>query len=310
MPPPVSMKQVIVAGMPRTGTSWTGHVLGLAPGYTYYREPDNFVNVDGAERYFSYLYLRRDGNDEQYSRHMDRALRGKVATPFTMRDNAGPLVDRLPKRWQGLGLHVPALYLRKPNTLVKLVNSNLALDWLEAQYPAAGVVYLLRHPCGQFASVKRLGWQPRPHRFLWSDALMEDHLHPFEDVLRSAETFWERAGAQWGAVNYVVHRQVEQGAKRAVVPFEWLCQEPAERFRLLFERLGLEWTRDIENFVEGHADERSDQPYSLKRKSEEQIDKWKAHVSEEDIATCRRFAEPFGLPFYPDFDPWSFDAPW
>ncbi len=296
--------------MPRTGTSWTGRVLGFAPRYTYYREPDNFSHVEGAKRYFPYLYLPRDGDHEQYRRHMDGALSGKVATPFTMRDAPGPIVDRLPERWRSLGLYLPAIYRREPNTIVKLVFSNLCLDWLQARYPAAGIVYLLRHPCGQFASVRRFGWQPKPHQLLWSDALVADHLRPFEDVIRSAETFWERAGAEWGAINYVVHRQAEQGSDRALVPFEWLCQDPAERFRLLFERLGLEWTREAEAFVEDHADEHSDQPYSLKRKSEEQIDKWKSEVSAEEVETCRRFAEPFGLPFYSNFDPWSVEAPW
>lgn len=304
------MDHVIVAGMPRTGTSWTGRVLGLSPGYTYYREPDNFGNVEGAERYFPYLYLRPDDDDEGYRRHMSRALHGKIATPFTMRDDAGPIVNRLPKRWQDLGHRLPVLYRRKQNTLVKLVYSNLTLDWLQARYPAAGVVYLLRHPCGQFASVKRLGWEPRPHRLLWSQALVEDHLHPFRDVLRSAETFWERAGALWGATNYVAYRQAERGARRAVVPFEWLCQAPGAHFRRLFDYLGLTWTAEVQDFVEEHGDEHSDQPYSLKRKSEEQIDKWKEKLSPDEVETCRRFAEPFGLPFYENFDPWSAEARW
>ncbi len=304
------MKQVIVAGMPRTGTSWTGRVLGLAPGYTYYREPDNFNLVEGAERYFAYLYLPSNGSDAQYRRHMTRALTGKIATPFTMRDDAGPIMDRMPRRWRKLGTHFPVLYRRKPNTLVKLVNSSLALNWLQVQYPSAGVVYLLRHPCGQFASVKRLGWEPKPHRLLWSDALVEDYLHPFEELIRSAETFWERAGAQWAAINYVVYHQHQQGADRALVPFEWLCQAPTERFRALFDRLDLEWTQEVDDFLEENTDEHSDQPYSLTRRSEKQIDKWKAEVSEEDIDACRRYVEPFDLPFYPNFDPWSTEALW
>lgn len=304
------MKQAIVAGMPRTGTSWAGRVLGLAPGYTYYREPDNFVLVDGAERYFPYLYLASAGDDEQYRRHMDRALRGKVATPFTMRDDAGPVMDHLPQRWHKLGKHLPALYRRKPNTIVKLVNSSLALNWLQAQYPSASMVYLLRHPCGQFASVRRLGWEPRPHRLTWSDTLLADYLHPFEELLLSAETFWERAGAQWGAVNYVVYHQHKRGADRALVPFEWLCQDPVARFRTLFDRLDLHWTQEAEDFLDENTDEHSDRPYSLTRKSAAQIDKWRAEVSDEDMETCRRFAEPFGLPFYQDFDPRSSGVLW
>jgi hypothetical protein len=33
---------VVVAGFPRSGTSWLAKGLSFAPGFTYYREPDNF----------------------------------------------------------------------------------------------------------------------------------------------------------------------------------------------------------------------------------------------------------------------------
>ena len=38
---------VIVAGFPRSGTSWLAKGLSFAPGFTYYREPDNYDRVDG-----------------------------------------------------------------------------------------------------------------------------------------------------------------------------------------------------------------------------------------------------------------------
>ncbi len=40
---------VIVVGFPRSGTSWLAKCLSFAPDFTYYREPDNFNFVPGAE---------------------------------------------------------------------------------------------------------------------------------------------------------------------------------------------------------------------------------------------------------------------
>jgi hypothetical protein len=34
------------------------------------------------------------------------------------------------------------------------------------------------------------------------------------------------------------------------------------------------------------------------------VDQWKARLSSEEIAECRRFVEPFGLPYYPGFEPY------
>ena len=36
---------VVVAGFPRSGTSWLAKCLSFAPGFTHYREPDNFQTL-------------------------------------------------------------------------------------------------------------------------------------------------------------------------------------------------------------------------------------------------------------------------
>lgn len=44
--------------------------------------------------------------------------------------------------------------------------------------------------------------------------------------------------------------------------------------------------------------------YSLHRPTAIQVDRWKERVAPEEIEACRRFVEPFGLPYYPDFEPY------
>ena len=62
------------------------------------------------------------------------------------------------------GERFPVLFMRKRDVLVKLVNANLNLAWFSANFPRARQVFILRHPCGQFESWKRLGWEPDPQR--------------------------------------------------------------------------------------------------------------------------------------------------
>ena len=44
--------------------------------------------------------------------------------------------------------------------------------------------------------------------------------------------------------------------------------------------------------------------YSLHRPTASQVDRWKEQVAPGEIEACRRFVEPFGLPYYPDFEPY------
>ena len=70
--------------MARSGSSWLGKGLSFAPGFTYYREPDNYHEVPEAKERFTWLYLTRDRDDPEYYRLMVRACTGRVATAFTL----------------------------------------------------------------------------------------------------------------------------------------------------------------------------------------------------------------------------------
>lgn len=294
---------VIVAGFPRSGTSWVAKCLSFAPGFTYYREVDNYEHVRGAEERFAHLYLTAEHDDPAYRHHMIRAARGEIATAFTMKHDPGPLFRFLGRHGRPLGEWLPFLFFRQRDVLLKLVYANLNLAWLSANLPHARQVCLLRHPCGQFDSWRRLGWEPRPDRLLENPRLVADHLAPFIDLIRSAEGYWERAGALWAATVYVIHRQTGAGSNRMIVSYEWLCADPTARFEELHRRLEMTWTRRAERFIRGADAEGDQRAYSITRRAAKQIDKWKQSLSADDIESCRRFVAPFGLPYYPGFEP-------
>lgn len=293
---------VIVAGLPRSGTSWLAKCLSFAPGFTYYWEPDNVDMVPEAEERFKYLYLTGDHDDPAYRRLMTRACAGQVATAFTMKEDPGPLLRRSRRR-RRLGERFPFLFLRRRHVLVKLVNANLNLAWFSANFPHARQVCVVRHPCGQFESWRRLGWEPRPEALLANRRLVADHLHPFSELIGSSRSFWERAGALWAATAYVLHRQTQVNGGRLIVAYEWLCRDPVTRFQDLYFRLDLPWTSGAGRFLRDSDNEADPGTYSMQRPTAKQIDKWKERLSREDIDACRRFVEPFGLPYYPSFEP-------
>lgn len=306
------MRQIVVSGLPRSGTSWTGKALSFASGFSYCREPDNSDYVSGApaKEYWN-LYVRAGDNHPVYGPHMERALMGKIANNFTMHEDYGPIVSRIPERFRSIAEYWPALYLRKPNVIVKLIRSSLALEWIADRFPGAHIISLLRHPVGQFESYLKQGWEPAdPAALLDDERLVADHLAPYADILRSADGFWERAGAFWGAINLVIYRQAQAGAAHNIVPFEWLCADAPTRMPELYKRIGLTWSKRSAAFVAPKEGTNDGAPYSLERNSRAQIDKWQKTVAQRDIDACRAFAEPFGLPIYANFDPWCAEPYW
>ena len=293
---------IIVVGFPRSGTSWLAKGLSFARGFTYYREPDNVDKVPEAEERFRYLYLTREHDDPAYRRLMTRAYAGRVATASTMTENPGPLVRPFGRRGRRVAERFPILFLRKRHVLIKLVNANLNLAWFSANFPQARQVCVLRHPCGQFESWQRLGWEPDPYQLLANSRLVEDHLGPFVDLIAGARSWWERAGALWAATVHVIHRQTQTDAGRLIVAYEWLCGDPLSRFQELYRRLDLTWSPGAETFLVASDSDADPRTYSTKRPTATQIDKWKQRLGPADIEACRRFVEPFGLPYYPGFE--------
>lgn len=295
---------VIVVGFPRSGTSWLAKCLSFAPGFTYYREPDNYDRVPEAERRFINLYLTAEHDDPAYRRLMSRACAGEIATAFTMREDPGPLLAPFRGPGRALGERFPSLFLRRRHVLLKLVFANLNLAWFSANFPEARQLVVLRHPCGQFASWRRLGWKPNPAALLENPRLVADHLGPFVDLIRSAESFWERAGALWAATVHVIHRQTLADNGRLIVAYEWLCGTPTARFEELYGWMGLTWNARALREIRKTNTRSDDLTYSVRRPAAVQVDRWKDLVAAEEIEACRRFVEPFELPYYPDFEPY------
>src|SRR4051794_27665434 len=227
---------VIVAGFPRSGTSWLARGLSFAPGFTYYREPDNHDRVAEAEERFAWLYLTADRDDPAYRELMTRACAGRIATAFTMRDDPGPLLSPFGAPGLWLGERMPALFRRKSNVLVKLVFASLNLDWLTASFPHARQLYVLRHQCGQFESWRRRGWGPRPARLLEIPQLMPDHLQPFADLLRRAGGFWEGVVAVGGAVGDETRGRALREGEGEMVFAEVACGDGVEGVGVLCGR--------------------------------------------------------------------------
>jgi len=259
---------VIVAGFPRSGTSWLAKGLSFAPGFTYYREPDNYDRVDLAEERFAWLYLTPERDDEGY-----------------------------------LDLMTRALFRRKPGVLLKLVFANLNLEWLAARFPHARQLCVLRHPCGQFESWRRLGWEPKPDRLLENPRLVADHLQPFEPLIRRAKGFWERAGALWGATVYVIHRQTTAESPRDIVAYEWLCGDPRARFQELYRRLDMEWTAPAERFTARANGEGDAWAYSLTRVAAKQVDGWRPRLTQGEIDACPGSSSRSSCPTIPTSSP-------
>jgi hypothetical protein len=307
---------LLVAGAPRTGTTWIAQVLASAGDVAWVNEPDNeWPNVfalkaklplgrfpaltegDRAARYEelwrrSLSGIREGRYQTALAWKLDRKERTMQELWRCMCDHDGP---RLSPR-----LRLLTAIARPPSepadgrrVMVKSVHAPLALEWVWSRFRPTTVV-VQRHPLNVIASWLELGWggcaldtNPR----VWDrfgDQWRLPRLGP--DPSQEQRLAWE-AGLFTTALADGADRHPEWVA----ASHEDLCLDPTTAFQRLFDRIGLPWSTRVEAYLS-----ESNQPgegWSTHRIAAEQPDRWKHRLGgsqlDEIWSVLSRFAAPW-----------------
>ena len=280
-PGPVSAeKKIAVVGLPRSGTSWLAKAISLSNGVSYYFEPDYLLN-----KQYIYKYLAAEEVDKVLQKHITNALKGRVLHEYVIAEQS---------------LREILLHPFSDTVLVKFVHLPLCLDWMASNFPDLKIVQIVRHPVPQFLSWKERDWDPAYNLelLLSQEKLMEGPLNQYANIMHNAKTFWEKAGAFWGAIvrmQYDLHRDGWY-----LYEHEWFCQDSVSRIRWLIESLGLTWNDKILDFLTGKDRNKNaaGPGYGKWRDPKDEINKWKSKVTDDELRELKSILECFNLPFY------------
>jgi len=280
---------IFVVGLPRSGTTWVASVLNTAQSVKYFHEPFNFHGLFNRTKVpealeFCMKYLTAENRDLEFEQRCRDAFAGRTSGESVRGMLAG-------------------LYRRHPwlpgRMIIKDVCTCMALESIH-RIVAPKIVIVIRHPCGVAASWHRLKYNVDRDLKVVLDQprLLNSFLGPFENTLARAEGFWQKMGALWGATYYVLLQQCKMHPAWIIVEHEALCRDAVANFRRLFESLDLGWTNRTDQWLESSTGTNTPEPYSNRRVSEEEPDKWRSELSDEQSEQVRRFAQPFEIPFY------------
>ena len=276
-------RHIAVSGLPRSGTSWLGKALSLAPQVAYFFEPDETL-----EARYRYRYLSAADREDHLEAHIRDAFSGRVRADYVLAEQG---LRELVSNW------------RARTVLCKWVKFVICLDWVAQNFPDIQVVQTVRHPVALILSWRELGWEPANalRILLAQSALLEGPLHAIAPVLRDAESPWEKRAAFWAAIAYMQLQQHRPGW--LLVEHEWLCLDPVPHVRRIVEGMGLEWTERIGQFASGERRAASGAGYGRNRDPRAEIRKWEGKVDEAALREVRSVLERVKLPFYPNLDP-------
>jgi hypothetical protein len=295
------MAAVLIAGVPRSGTTWIGRTLGNTERATYVNEPDGFRDP------FAFRTMLTQGENPVLSPgesapDLERLWAGALAggrPAGTPRDRLAralyertPLEERRVARAHGRAtgrlrvvMHLATPRVAEPDAvhvIVKSVQCALELEWIAARFRPQ-ILVVERNPFNVLASWADLGYARSPQELSVMTAYAREHwgVEPPGpgDPHLAIQAF--SFGVQTSALRDAAARHPEW----LQTQHETLCVDSTARFRALATALGLDWGEAAEQFLD--ASDRDGTPYRTLRRTEEQPDRWRERLDSEQIATIR-----------------------
>lgn len=297
---------ILILGEPRSGTSWLAKMFDSHPDVIYRHEPDISYRPTSLPAYAPH-------SEEDAYIDRARAYLNTLAGMRTMKA-AGPL-PVFPKRYRsGLGralrtglilgarglekatrgrrgpsqILVPDQVSPRSRQDVRIAMKSVSLlpyvRLLAKAWPQSRIVIIVRHPCGQVASVLRgveLGkLTPVPFTGLAKSdeaARLGLRMDEYETLSIVEKLAWG-----WTFSNERMLREIDGLSNVKVVVYEDLAADPVNVAQSLFAFARLSWDPQVERFIRDSTQHQGTGFYSLKRNPLYAANRWRETLSADD----------------------------
>lgn len=299
---------ILVTGAHRSGTTWVGKMLALAPGVAYIHEPFNPRMPAGLspapfDRYFTVVTAE---NEERYLAGLERTIGFRYAVSAQLREPRRP-ADLARAGRDFVRVLPPRLSGARP--LVKDPIALLSAEWLADRF-GMEVVVLVRHPAAFAASLGRLGWSHDFGSFV-VDGQVPEIVRRYEPEIREQADRpgdpLAQASLLWRILYGAVEGYRERHPEWTYLRHEDASLDPPPTFERLYDRLGLELTprarREIEratNTSDNPEELRS--PHDVKLASAASLGRWRKQLAPEEIEFLRSSTRDVWPSFYSEED--------
>ncbi|MCP4397073.1 MAG: sulfotransferase domain-containing protein [bacterium] len=266
----------------RSGSTWVTNLINYQKRYRIMFEPFHPYFIPQMPERLYFQYFRPNSTPDRFDEFARSVFTGKL-THYRV---DGHILESNPLFFKGL--------------LIKDIFAHLFLKWGDVHFPDVHKLLLLRHPCAVALSKEKLQhrkWIRNPEDLLRQNELSTDYLRPFEPLIRSAGSFFEKQITIWSIIHAIPLRQFRPGQIHLIF-YEELCTDPQRELQRLFSYLGAPF--DTSNLHPQLAAQlkipsRTCREESAIKTGHNLIDTWRSELTAAQIKRAVEILRAFGL---------------
>jgi len=301
-------KPILITGSHRSGSTWAGRMVAHSPAVGYIHEPFHVGQRNGVcngpfTNWFTYVC---EENEAGYL----EAIRDCLAFRYHALDE----LQALDSFKSGVRLvrdfaRFTAYQWFKKRPLLKDPIAIFSAEWLAKRFDMH-VVVLVRHPAAFAGSLKQADWSFPFNHLLNQPLLMQHHLQPFVAEINECEKtetdIVDQAVLLWNIIHHVILKYHQQhAADWLFVRHEDLSRRPLDEFRSVYERLGLIFSKQIQQQIAKYSlttRKLGGSAAGLQRHSESNVSTWKTRLTADEIQRVKSGTQVIASEFYDEQD--------
>lgn len=277
---------LVIAGAPRSGTTWLLEVLQGVPGYKALNEPLLTQDTRGSHGFRARSYITEGkGDSAERVEFLSSVLAGQVGPDLRW-------AFREEKRAAALAMHIA-----RRKMLVKFCRINRMLPWFGEHFGVRGLMFVVRHPCAVVNSMLRFGWErvltlrDEPWSPLQTDDLPSEVQRLFAPIVDRVQDRVDALAVIWCMDHYIPLLYSDRHPW-LIVPYERMALDGRREIQRLADAFGFEMNPSI---VEKIGEPSSSVKGSVAEDARQQIATWKTQMDSKDIDRVMSIVDECGL---------------
>ena len=321
-------KPIFISGVPRSGTTWIAKVLGSDQKVRLLSEPDNekysFIARQWKQSLHRYPYGDIQGNYDQTQNYYKAIFSGRFPInrswinhllnnlfQYNSVKNEKHIIEkelRLMNKSSQITsqrLLTDLLYyltldgwkFQKKRLIIKSVHSGLCLPLIEHHFNPT-IILMLRHPANIIASCLELNIQDA-NRKIFNRPELSGLISQYKNQINQLNDPLSYMGLQIGIFYYLWGNLLNNHKNWIVKTHEDLCEDPIEKYRLLYNELNLNWNNNIITKISNMN--KPGKGFKTFRVLEDLKNKWKKTLNRDQIIKIQKGYSILPIKYYEEF---------